>query len=93
MLEAACVESLAVARGKGVPVSPNIVDEVAQTYRALPPHAKASMLEDLERGRRIELPWLSGAVVRIGREVGVDTPIHRFITAVLKPHVNGTLPG
>ena len=91
MLEAACAESLAVARGKGVPVSPDIVDEVAHTYQALPPHAKASMLEDLERGRRIELPWLSGAVVRIGREVGVDTPIHRFITTVLAPHVNGTL--
>ena len=48
-------------------------------YKALPPQAKASMLEDLERGRRIELPWLSGAVVRIGREVGVPTPIHSFI--------------
>jgi 2-dehydropantoate 2-reductase len=47
------------------------------------------MLEDLERGRRLELPWLSGAVVRIGSEVGVDTPIHRFIATVLHPHVTG----
>ena len=47
------------------------------------------MLEDLERGRRLELPWLSGAVVRLGREVGVETPIHRFIATVLAPHVNG----
>ena len=45
------------------------------------------MLEDLERGRRIELPWLSGAVARIGREVGVPTPIHSFITTVLKPYI------
>ena len=49
------------------------------------------MLEDLERGRRLELPWLSGAVVRIGREAGVETPTHRFISAILKPHVNGSL--
>jgi 2-dehydropantoate 2-reductase len=47
------------------------------------------MLEDLERGRRIELPWLSGAVVRLGREVGVPTPIHAFISTVLKPYVDG----
>jgi 2-dehydropantoate 2-reductase len=47
------------------------------------------MLEDLERGRRIELPWLSGAVVRLGREAGVATPIHGFISTVLKPYVNG----
>jgi 2-dehydropantoate 2-reductase len=52
---------------------------------------KSSMLEDLERGKRLELPWLSGAVVRIGRQVGVPTPIHQFIATVLKPHVNGSL--
>ena len=49
------------------------------------------MLEDLERGRRLELPWLSGAVVRLGREAGVPTPIHTFINAVLKPHVTAAL--
>jgi 2-dehydropantoate 2-reductase len=47
------------------------------------------MLEDLERGRRLELPWLSGAVVRIGDEVGVDAPTHRLIVSLLKPHVHG----
>jgi 2-dehydropantoate 2-reductase len=50
------------------------------------------MLEDLERGRRLELPWLSGAIVRLGREVNVPTPIHQFIATVLKPFVNGSAP-
>ena len=54
-----------------------------------PAASKSSMLEDLERGRRLELPWLSGAVVRIGKEVGVPTPIHQFITTILTPFVNG----
>ena len=89
MLKAAVRETLAVARAKGVAVSGTIDDDVAAAYKALPPQAKASMLEDLERGRRIELPWLSAAVVRLGREVGVPTPTHTFINAVLKPHVNG----
>ena len=66
-----------------------LIDEIQVATAALPPNARSSMLEDLERGRPLELPWLSGAVVRIGQEVGVDTPIHRFITAVLQPHVNG----
>ena len=92
MLKAAVRETLAVAHAKGVAVASSIDEDVAAAYKALPPQAKASMLEDLERGRRIELPWLSGAVVRIGRELGVPTPIHSFITAVLRPHVNGT-PG
>jgi 2-dehydropantoate 2-reductase len=47
------------------------------------------MLEDLERGRALELPWLSGAVVRLGREAGVATPIHQFIATALGPWVNG----
>jgi 2-dehydropantoate 2-reductase len=89
MLKAAVRETLAVAHAKGVAVASSIDEDVAAAYKALPPQAKASMLEDLERGRRIELPWLSGAVARIGREVGVPTPIHTFINAVLKPHVNG----
>ena len=91
MLRAAVRETMAVAHAKGIAVPHIIADDVTAAYQALPPQAKASMLEDLERGRRIELPWLSGAVVRLGREAGVATPIHGFISTVLKPYVNGTL--
>jgi len=89
MLQAAVREAMDVARAKGIAVAASTVADVAAAYRALPPQTKSSMLEDLERGRRLELPWLSGAVVRIGREVGVPTPTHAFINAVLQPHVNG----
>jgi 2-dehydropantoate 2-reductase len=89
MLQAAVRETLAVAHANGVSVPSTIDEDVTFAYKALPPQAKASMLEDLERGRRIELPWLSGAVARLGREAGVPTPIHSFIATVLKPYVNG----
>lgn len=89
MLRAAVAEALAVAHAKGIAVRGDMVEDVTRAYDALPPHTKASMLVDLENGRRLELPWLSGAVSRIGKEVGVATPIHSFITTVLKPFVNG----
>jgi 2-dehydropantoate 2-reductase len=89
MLKDAVREAMAVAAAKGIAVPPTTVEDVAAAYVALPPQTRSSMLEDLERGRRLELPWLSGAVVRIGEDVGVPTPIHRFITTVLKPRVNG----
>jgi len=92
MLKRAIAEGMAVARAKGVQVPTSTIDDVVNAYKALPPQTKSSMLEDLERGRRLELPWLSGALVRIGREVGVATPIHGFINAVLKPYVSGA-PG
>jgi 2-dehydropantoate 2-reductase len=89
MMRGALRESMMVAIGKGIPLTDALIDEVQVATAALPYNARSSMLEDLERGRRLELPWLSGAVVRIGQEVGVPTPIHRFITTVLGPHVGG----
>jgi len=91
MLKDAIGEATRVAQARGVPVPEDAPERVEKAYKVLPPGAKSSMLEDLERGRRLELPWLSGAVVRIGEEVGVPTPIHRFIATVLQPHVNGGL--
>ena len=89
MLESACEETALVARARGISLPETLMYEIRRMVEELPFHAKASMLEDLERGRRLELPWLSGAVVRLGREAGVPTPIHAFIATVLKPHVNG----
>jgi 2-dehydropantoate 2-reductase len=89
MLQAACEETIRVGRARGVALPDTLMDEILQMVQSLPHHAKASMLEDLERGKRLELPWLSGAVVRLGRAVGVATPIHSFIATVLKPHVGG----
>jgi len=92
MLRAACEETIAVARARGVRLPDAIMTDIVQMVTSLPHQAKASMLEDLERGRRLELPWLSGAVVRLGKEAGVPTPIHAFIATVLKPHAGGAHP-
>jgi 2-dehydropantoate 2-reductase len=89
MLQAACEETALVARARGIALPAALMQEIMRMVEELPYHAKSSMLEDLERGRRLELPWLSGAVVRLGREAGIPTPIHSFIATVLKPHVNG----
>ncbi len=89
LMVAAIEEVIAVGRAKGVNLPADLMDTTLAMIQSFPANAKSSMLEDLERGRRLELPWLSGAVVRIGREVGVPTPIHQFITAILTPFVTG----
>ena len=89
LMETALRESIAVARGKQIPLLASTFADAMAGLTGLPPQARSSMLEDLERGRRLELPWLSGAVVRIGDEVGVDAPTHRLIVTLLKPHVHG----
>jgi 2-dehydropantoate 2-reductase len=89
LCQAAALEAMAVAHRKGITLPLAVFDELVPSLQRLPPDAKSSMLEDLERGRPLELPWLSGAVVRTGEELDVPTPTHRFITTVLAPHANG----
>lgn len=55
----------------------------------LPGHVHASMLDDLQRGKPIEVDYLSGDVVRYGREHGVPTPLHGTFFSALKPFVDG----
>lgn len=89
LMMAAIAEVIAVGKARGIAFPPDLMDGTIALIRNFPATSKSSMLEDLERGRRLELPWLSGAVVRLGREAGVPTPIHQFITTVLTPFVGG----
>jgi 2-dehydropantoate 2-reductase len=89
MMMAAIEEVIAVGRARGINFPSDLMEGTLALIRNFPAGSKSSMLEDLERGRRLELPWLSGAVVRLGKEAGVPTPTHEFITAVLTPFAAG----
>jgi 2-dehydropantoate 2-reductase len=89
MMDAALDEAIAVGRARGIAFPDRLIEGTQQMVRNFPAESKSSMLEDLERGRRLELPWLSGAVARMGEESGVPTPTHAFINAILLPHQGG----
>ena len=44
---------------------------------------RSSMVQDLESGRRTEIDYLNGAIVRMGHEVGIDTPFHQSVVALI----------
>lgn len=85
----ALAEATAVARACGVALPDDHVDKTLAFGEGLPAEMKSSMLVDLENGRRLEVPWLSGTVARLGREKGVATPVHALIWTALKLHANG----
>jgi 2-dehydropantoate 2-reductase len=89
MLREAIAEVVAVGRAKGANLPADQVEKSLAWADGLPATMVASMLGDLQRGNRLELPWLSGAVVKLGVELGVPTPTHRFISLALKPYANG----
>ncbi len=85
----ASAEVAAVGRARGVRLPGDAEQRVVAFTRTAPPAMMASMAHDLIRGNRIELPWLSGKVVALGRELGVPTPVHEVLYAVLKPFTDG----
>lgn len=89
MMMAAIDETIAVGRARGVRFPDTLVEDTLKLIQNFPAGSKSSMLEDLERGRPLELAWLSGAVVRMGKDSGVPTPTHQFVTTVLAPFAAG----
>jgi 2-dehydropantoate 2-reductase len=87
---AAYREVVEVGRAKGVALPADAVDRVVDLTSHMPAAMKASMALDLDRGNRLELPWLGGKVVELGREFGVPTPTHSMMAAMLKPYIMGT---
>ncbi|MBX6424563.1 MAG: 2-dehydropantoate 2-reductase [Variibacter sp.] len=82
-------EVIAVGRAKGVPLPETLVEEGLAFLQSAPYDMRASMAHDLERGNRLELDWLSGKVVALGRELGVPTPKNEAVYAILKLHRMG----
>lgn len=92
LLQEAISEAERVGSKTGVVFEADVVEQVMATLEISPANGKASQLVDLENGRHLELEWLSGALVRLGKELGVPTPVHATVYAALKPFRDGA-PG
>jgi 2-dehydropantoate 2-reductase len=79
-----------LARARGVDLPDGFVERQLTFVDALPPQMRPSLLLDLTEGRRLEAPWLSGAVVRMAADAGIDVPVMRTLYAALKPYLAGT---
>src|SRR5262249_24168019 len=82
-------ETAKVGRALDVPLPADCVDQHWTLVSGLDPSVRGSMSQDLLTGRRLELEALNGAVVRLGREAGVPTPLNFAVYAALKPYVCG----
>jgi 2-dehydropantoate 2-reductase len=82
-------ETMAVGRAAGVALPADLPGELDRAVAAFAPTMKASMANDLEAGRRLELDWLAGKVVALGRKHGVATPAQEAVYAILKPYRMG----
>jgi 2-dehydropantoate 2-reductase len=89
LFEKAIPEVAAVGRARGVKLAPDLEERLLKATRGFPPDMMPSMTVDLLRGNKLELPWLGGKVVALGRELKVPTPTYEVMYAALKPYANG----
>lgn len=81
---AAMKEVEVVARAKGINLDADIVSRILTQADRMNKSTKPSMLRDLERGGRVEVDALNGAVSRFGEQFSVPTPVNDLIYASLK---------
>lgn len=85
-------EGVAVGRARGVPLpadTPTRIVERMQGLAAANPDARGSIYFDLLAGKRLEIEAINGAVVRMGREHGIPTPLNALVYGALKPYADG----
>jgi 2-dehydropantoate 2-reductase len=78
-------EGKAVATAQGIVLDADpeeLIDHAARPDIAY--GHKASMLQDVEARRTTEIDYLNGGIGRFGRELGVPTPLHDAVTALIK---------
>jgi 2-dehydropantoate 2-reductase len=85
MAQQVAQEVLAVAASKGIVMPSDSLASTVARLEASAPNSTSSMQRDLMEGRFSELEVQTGAVVRLGLEAGVPTPVNTFIYDSLLP--------
>ena len=89
LMRATVEEVVTVARAEEAPVAPRFAEQVLAMMGTLEPWMRGSMAQDLAEGRRLELEWLNGTVVRLGRARAIPVPANWAIYAALRPFADG----
>lgn len=85
LMSALVEEGKAVATAQGIRLDADpeeLIDHAARPDVAY--DHRASMLQDVDARRPTEIDYLNGGIVRFGRELGIPTPLHHAVTALVK---------
>jgi 2-dehydropantoate 2-reductase len=83
IVRAAMLEWIAVAQAVGVGLTPDMADKhIERTFTA--GEIIPSMLQDKRVGRRMEIDTFNGKAVELGLEYGVETPVNKTLTVMIR---------
>ena len=84
LMRDAVAEALAVAKALGVDLDYASQQQRVRQVCELTRLNRASMLQDILRGRTTEIDVINGAIVAKGREAGIATPVNQMLTRLIK---------
>jgi 2-dehydropantoate 2-reductase len=85
-------ETVDVGRAMDVALPADYAEQGLAFADTLPFDMTSSMHHDLERGKPLEVRWLSGAVMELGARVNIPTPANRAVNDILAVHAGGQRP-
>ena len=77
-------EALDVGQARGDPIMDDSHGWAMESLDRFPAEGRASLAKDFMEGRPVELDGLTGVIIRMGREVGVPTPLNDALYGILK---------
>ncbi len=89
LFKAIVSETATLGRARGVALPDTIEADIWSAVKGMPPTMRASTAIDLEKGRPLEIAWISGAVDRLSEAAGLRAPVNRTIYALLTPYQHG----
>lgn len=72
----------AVAHAKGIDLEKS--DAASNHGSMVPPKVRYSTLQDLDAGRHTEIEMFSGALIRMGKELNIETPYNEYTYHMIK---------
>ncbi len=82
--EMAMREVIAIANKKGISLGEQDMVEQGERLKKINKDGRPSTLQDIEAGRKTEVDMFAGTVMRLGKEVGVATPVNEFMYHAIK---------
>lgn len=83
-LDRSMQEIVDIAKKKEIHLTIKDKHDMIDTLIHYPPEKKTSMLQDLEAGRKTEIDFFAGTVIRLGKECGVSTPVNEILYYIIK---------
>lgn len=83
-------EGMQLAAATGVSVPPDLVERLRAVLASYPPQHTVSLYDDLVAGLPLELETTVGAMVSLGRRLGIPAPMTQRAYDAIRPYANGT---